>query len=157
MIDGTLSSLDSRVSKRIIQEINSGDIFKDKIVLMVTYDLDQAEQMDYVLMLNPDGTQQCCMPANEFFMKADLQELRQIEHLAVEETEYVSNDEEAMKKKGIVKTEGKEEHNPSYRLIFKYFGLASKIFLGPFSLFIVIFLHILINVATSSLSFYLAI
>lgn len=111
--------------------------------------------MDYVLMLNPDGSQQCCMPSNEFFMKADLKELKQIESHAAEE--FVINDEEAMKNKGILKTEGNEKKNPSYQLLFKYFGLASKVFLGPCSFFIVILLHILINVATSSLSFYLAI
>jgi ABC-type dipeptide/oligopeptide/nickel transport system ATPase subunit len=40
LIDGTLSSLDSRVSANILNEIKSGPLFKDKIVLMVTYDLD---------------------------------------------------------------------------------------------------------------------
>ena len=42
LIDGTLSSLDSRVAANIINEMKNGDLFKDKIVLMVTYDLDQA-------------------------------------------------------------------------------------------------------------------
>ena len=40
LIDGTLSSLDSRVSANILKEIKSGPLFKDKIVMMVTYDLD---------------------------------------------------------------------------------------------------------------------
>lgn len=43
MIDGTLSSLDSRTSANILKEIMHGDVFKDKMVLMVTYDLDQAQ------------------------------------------------------------------------------------------------------------------
>ena len=35
-----MDKLDSRVSGKILEEIKSGELFKDKIVLMVTYDLD---------------------------------------------------------------------------------------------------------------------
>jgi hypothetical protein len=37
-----LSSLDSQVAANILREIKEGDLLKDRIVLMVTYDLDQA-------------------------------------------------------------------------------------------------------------------
>jgi len=40
LIDGTLSSLDSRVSSEILREIKHGELFADKIVILVTYDLD---------------------------------------------------------------------------------------------------------------------
>ena len=40
LIDGTLSSLDARVSGKILEEIKNGELFKEKVVLMVTYDLD---------------------------------------------------------------------------------------------------------------------
>ena len=40
MIDGTLSSLDSVVASKILSEIKEGELFKDSIVMMVTYDLD---------------------------------------------------------------------------------------------------------------------
>ena len=40
LIDGTLSSLDSRVAANILNEIKRGSLFEDKIVFMVTYDLD---------------------------------------------------------------------------------------------------------------------
>lgn len=43
LIDGTLSSLDSVVAGKILNEIKHGDLLKDTIVLMVTYDLDQAK------------------------------------------------------------------------------------------------------------------
>jgi len=43
LIDGTLSSLDSRVAANILNEIKRGSLFEDKIVFMVTYDLDQAQ------------------------------------------------------------------------------------------------------------------
>jgi hypothetical protein len=39
LIDGTLSSLDSRVASKIINEMR-GELFADKIVILVTYDLD---------------------------------------------------------------------------------------------------------------------
>ena len=42
LIDGTLSSLDSRVSSKIITEIKQSSLFRDKIIFLVTYDLDQA-------------------------------------------------------------------------------------------------------------------
>ena len=43
LIDGALSSLDARVAGEILKEIKNGDSFRDKLVIMVTYDLDQAE------------------------------------------------------------------------------------------------------------------
>ena len=43
LIDGALSSLDSKVARAIIEQIKEGELFKDKMVLLVTYDIDQAE------------------------------------------------------------------------------------------------------------------
>lgn len=40
LIDGTLSSLDARVASQILDEIKHGEMFREKIVIMVTYDLD---------------------------------------------------------------------------------------------------------------------
>jgi ATP-binding cassette, subfamily C (CFTR/MRP), member 10 len=64
-------------------------------------------------------------------------------------------DEENSKKEGIIKDENskKEAHKVDYGVIYKYFGLS---FCGKISVFIILALHVLINVATSSLSFYLA-
>jgi ABC-type multidrug transport system fused ATPase/permease subunit len=42
MIDGTLSSLDARVAHKIINEIKNGEMFANKLVMLITYDLDQA-------------------------------------------------------------------------------------------------------------------
>lgn len=42
LIDGALSSLDVKVAQAIIDEIK-GEFFENKLVMMVTYDLDQAE------------------------------------------------------------------------------------------------------------------
>lgn len=56
LIDGTLSSLDARVSSDILTQIKQGDIFKNKLVILVTYDLDQAEQMDWVIHMSDDGS-----------------------------------------------------------------------------------------------------
>jgi hypothetical protein len=57
-------------------------------------------------------------------------------------------------KQGIFKDE--EEDRVNYKVIFDYFGYAEKIFGGRCSFLLIIVLHILINVSTSSLSFYLA-
>ena len=56
LIDGTLSSLDARVSSEILTHIKQGDLFKNKLVILVTYDLDQAEQMDWVIHMSDDGS-----------------------------------------------------------------------------------------------------
>jgi ATP-binding cassette subfamily C (CFTR/MRP) protein 4 len=67
LIDGTLSSLDARVSAKILEEIKNGELFQDKIVLMVTYDLDQAQQLDWVIHLSDDGAIQDSMSTADFF------------------------------------------------------------------------------------------
>jgi len=51
LIDGSLSALDARVARHILDNAIRGDLCSDKIVLMVTYDLDQAAEMDYVLLV----------------------------------------------------------------------------------------------------------
>lgn len=56
LIDGSLSSLDSRVARQILDNVLRGDITRDKIVVLVTYDLDQAKEMDYILNVTDQGT-----------------------------------------------------------------------------------------------------
>lgn len=51
LIDGALSALDSRVTRHIMEKAINGPLCKDKIVLLVTYDLDQAAEMDYVMLI----------------------------------------------------------------------------------------------------------
>ena len=67
LIDGALSSIDARVSAKILEEIKNGELFQDKIVLMVTYDLDQAQQLDWVIHLSDDGAIQDSMSTADFF------------------------------------------------------------------------------------------
>eukprot|EP00351_Strombidinopsis_sp_SopsisLIS2011_P006020 CAMPEP_0116875756 /NCGR_PEP_ID=MMETSP0463-20121206/7826_1 /TAXON_ID=181622 /ORGANISM="Strombidinopsis sp, Strain SopsisLIS2011" /LENGTH=125 /DNA_ID=CAMNT_0004521935 /DNA_START=1797 /DNA_END=2174 /DNA_ORIENTATION=+ len=54
LIDGTLSSLDARVSKLCLDK-GIKTLCKDKTVILVTYDLDQAQQMDYVMLMKDGG------------------------------------------------------------------------------------------------------
>jgi ABC-type transport system involved in cytochrome bd biosynthesis fused ATPase/permease subunit len=51
LIDGSLSALDARVARHITDHAINGALCKDKIVLLVTYDLDQAADMEYVMLL----------------------------------------------------------------------------------------------------------
>ena len=53
LIDGSLGSLDSKVSKKVFEEAILG-LANDKLVLMVTHDLDQAAQMDKVVFIQSD-------------------------------------------------------------------------------------------------------
>lgn len=67
------------------------------------------------------------------------------------------DDETAKNAKGIIKEESQTEKGAAnFSLMMRYFGLASSLFGGQFSFWLVIFLHILINISTSSLSFFIA-
>ena len=54
LIDGSLSALDARVARHILDNALKGELCRDKIVLMITYDLDQAAEMEHVLLVK-DG------------------------------------------------------------------------------------------------------
>lgn len=75
LIDGTLSSLDSRVAHSIINEIKEGELFADKLVILVTYDLDQAEQMDWIVHMGEDGRLLTSESSQEFFQSIQKDEL----------------------------------------------------------------------------------
>jgi ABC-type transport system involved in cytochrome bd biosynthesis fused ATPase/permease subunit len=51
LIDGSLSALDSRVARHIMDHAINGSLCRDKIVMLVTYDLDQAAEMDLVMLI----------------------------------------------------------------------------------------------------------
>lgn len=55
LIDSTLSSLDARVTRQVMERAIKGGVTAEKIVLMVTNDLDLAGEMDQVLYVS-DGT-----------------------------------------------------------------------------------------------------
>ena len=78
LIDGTLSSLDSRVASNILNEIKNGELFADKIVLMVTYDLDQASQLDWVLHISDTGSLKSSSSTSEFFSDQNLQNVQSL-------------------------------------------------------------------------------
>ena len=40
LIDGTLSSLDSLVARKVLENAIKGELCSDKVVFLVTYDLD---------------------------------------------------------------------------------------------------------------------
>ena len=50
LIDGTLSSLDAKIAKSVMERVVF-DLCADKCVVFVTHDLDHASQMDSVIYL----------------------------------------------------------------------------------------------------------
>ena len=58
--------------------MKEGALFKDKIVFMVTYDLDQAQQMDWVLHLSDSGELARSASSKEFFASQNTEELDKI-------------------------------------------------------------------------------
>ena len=67
MIDCTLSSLDAKVSKKVMDRAVNG-LCRDKLVLFVTHDLDHAAQMDQVICLSD-----CPSASVEIMQAADLE------------------------------------------------------------------------------------
>jgi ABC-type transport system involved in cytochrome bd biosynthesis fused ATPase/permease subunit len=55
LIDSTLSSLDAQVTRQVMERAIKGGLTADKVVLMVTNDLDLAGEMDQVLYVS-EGT-----------------------------------------------------------------------------------------------------
>lgn len=77
LIDGALSALDSRVARHIMTHAIKGPLCKDKIVILITYDLDQAADMDYVMLLEEGAISQF-KRSDDFFSNTQvLQRLRQ--------------------------------------------------------------------------------
>lgn len=64
LIDGTLSSLDAKVSHDVFKNAIK-NLCRDKLVLMVTYDLDQAASMDKVIYLD-EGKKGLVMTQSQF-------------------------------------------------------------------------------------------
>ena len=141
-------------------------MFKDKIVLMVTYDLDQAEQMDYVIHINDDGTMNECLSSKEFFKRTDKELLLALKNEQEGDADgknksegvpFNFDDESAEQAKGIIAEEDQDDGgNVDYGVIVDYFNFNEQKLGGKWGFFVIIGLHILINIATSSLSFYLA-
>ena len=53
LIDSTLSSLDSKVARKVLDNTIFG-LCKDQLVLFVTHDLDVAKEMDRVVYIQSD-------------------------------------------------------------------------------------------------------
>jgi len=59
------------------------------------------------------------------------------------------------RKKGLLKTRKKDEGGINYSHFSQYFSFASTYYGGRFSVFVILILHIMINISTVSLSLYL--
>ena len=64
LIDGSLSSLDSRVARQVLDNLRTGELTRNKIVFLVTYDQDQATEMDYILHITDKGTVEVLTPTD---------------------------------------------------------------------------------------------
>lgn len=69
LIDGTLSALDVKVAQHVMNE-GILKLCKHKIVFLVTYDLNQAAEMDYVMLME-DGGIKMLKRQEEFFSESD--------------------------------------------------------------------------------------
>ena len=76
LIDGTLSALDVKVAQHVMNEAILG-LCRKKIVFLVTYDLNQAAAMDYVMLME-DGQIKMLKRKEEFFNESENESLQQI-------------------------------------------------------------------------------
>lgn len=119
-----------------------------------------------MLHLSDDGALQDSMSASDFFAATNQARLSELKNAIKSENIETSDDKidkneeddsELLKKKGIIQDEEKEDGlKVDYGACVDYFDFCSEKLGGKFSVFVVLGLHILINIATSSMSFYLA-
>lgn len=55
LIDGSLSSLDARVSRKIMENLMKSELTSNKIVMIVTYDIASAKEMDFIINVSDEG------------------------------------------------------------------------------------------------------
>lgn len=117
-----------------------------------------------MLHLSDDGALQASMSTSDFFAATNQSRLSELKDAIKAEKESYEmnneaqeNDSELLKKKGIIQDEEKEDSmKVDYGACIDYFNFCTEKLGGKFSVFVVLGLHILINIATSSMSFYLA-
>lgn len=114
MIDGTLSSLDSRVAASILKEMRLDGLMADKLVVLVTYDLDQAERMDWVIHMGSGGEVAANMSAAEFFDTTDKEDLKRQIKTKVNLIDEVEQTESA----DIIKNEEDEKISIGFGVLF---------------------------------------
>jgi ATP-binding cassette subfamily C (CFTR/MRP) protein 1 len=140
LIDGSLSSLDARVARQLLDSLVHGEITKGKIVVLVTYDLDQATEMDYILHVTDEGTV-------DVMTQADF---KGTQGIMTQETHDDSNGPSGGN--DVLKEEVNERGKvvwSDYKAFFKYsFG-------GLWGIAIIIVLHMIIHGSTLAVSIYL--
>ena len=152
LIDGTLSSLDSRVAASILKEMRLDGLMADKLVVLVTYDLDQAERMDWVIHMGSGGEVAANMSAAEFFDTTDKEELKRQIQTNTNLIDEVEQNESA----DIIKNEEDEKISIGFGVLFELFSFCDTKYGGRYSIIAIVLAHIFINIMVSSLSLYLA-
>jgi hypothetical protein len=142
--------------------------------------------MDWVLHMSDSGGLESSMSSTSFFSQVDSQTLRTLkdkikikkedldnsllkraskskEHLEDEDDQMDSNlrpqeqePEEKTEAPAKSKDKDSKEEKVSYSACLTYFSFCTKLLGGRYSVFVIILLHILINLSVSSLSLYLA-
>ena len=172
LIDSSLSTLDSRVSSKVLKRaINK--LCQDKLVFFVTHDLNHAAQMDHVIYMQDKGKQSLVLNAEEFAQQYDMLRGQLSSSLSVSSnsSDASSDNQGDVPLLGIQandKEEGAEQNVEDHQLIEEekmiegtigwadvkeYFSYAAG---GVWGMALVFFLHLLINCATMGVSLFLA-
>ncbi|CDW76184.1 multidrug resistance-associated protein 4 isoform x3 [Stylonychia lemnae] len=154
LIDGSLSALDSRVARHIMDNVIKG-LCKDKIVFLITYDLDQASELDYVMLME-DGQMKKLKRSSEFFdqLEEDNNFLQRLKNDIMRQASIDTDDQtvDSDKKEQIIKDENKtaQVNWKTYKQFFSYTQCSYC------SMFIIIIILFLINLNNIAVSGYLA-
>jgi len=151
LIDGALSALDARVARHIMEE-GIRELCRDKIVVLVTYDLDQAREMEYVMLME-EGTLKKFQRSSEFF--GNLVDEQEMERLRAQIKKTAPQKlSEKSEQTQILKDEGKNIGKIKWSLYKEFFSYSGTN--GIIAILTMFLLHGLINMNAMAVSLFLA-
>lgn len=157
LIDATLSSLDAKVAHHVFENAIKG-LCKKKLVILVTYDLDQAAQLDRVIYLADDNSTSVLTRSE--FLKSEIYSKKNLK-LKEEETstnasdssQLITEDKDEGTQRQIIGDEKVEEGSVSWALQKRFYSYAPC---GLYGVVVIILLHVVINACNMAVSLYLA-
>ncbi|TYJ59220.1 hypothetical protein B9479_000209 [Cryptococcus floricola] len=129
LLDDIFSALDTLTSRWIIDNLFTGDLVKDRTVLLITHHLHLiAPVADYIITLNEDGTVRSQGSVNEGALdQGELEEAEAAEDQEIKDAEEGEKKEEKKPAAKLIKDEEKSEGRISKRALFAFF----RTFGGP--------------------------
>ncbi|OWT36272.1 ATP-binding cassette transporter [Cryptococcus neoformans] len=129
LLDDIFSALDTLTSRWIIDNLLSGDLVKDRTVLLITHHIHLAAPVaDFIITLNEDGSVRSQGSINEGVLDdSELQEAEEAEEQEIKEAEQGEKKVEEKPTTKLIQAEEKSEGRISRKALFAFF----RTFGGP--------------------------